>query len=321
LAACMNTRVTTTVASDPFNEALHKGYAAFAASERAQYDWIDGEYFANKSNAAAAGQRVLPELVSNWSLSKAKADELGAARARLMSVLDGGARTAFPADAAEAQVAFDCWIEQEEEGWQVADIKACKDRFEAAMLRMGGGVANVYLVFFDFDRSNISPVAQRVLEKVVADAARMNPSRITVAGHAAGGHLAAMLLACDWTAVAPDLPAQLVRNALSISGLYDLRPLQRAPFIADAIRLSDADALRLSPALWPAPKRGRLYTVAGGEESEEFIRHNALIREVWGPKVVPVCEALPGLDHFGVVDALADPGQRLHGLAVQLIDT
>ena len=100
-------------------------------------------------------------------------------------------------------------------------------------------------------------------------------------------------------------------DALSISGLYDLRPLQRAPFIADAIRLSDADALRLSPALWPAPKRGRLYAVAGGEESEEFIRQNALIHEVWGAKVVPVCEVLPGLDHFGVVDALADPGQRL----------
>src|SRR5262249_37628136 len=158
------------VGPDPFSEALHKGYAAFAASERAQYDWIDGEYFANKSNAAAAGQRVLPEVVSNWSLSKAKAEELGAARARLMAALDGGARTAYPADAAEAQVAFDCWIEQEEEGWQVADIKACKDRFDAAMLRIGGAVANVYLVFFDFDRSNISPVAQRVLEKVVADA-------------------------------------------------------------------------------------------------------------------------------------------------------
>ncbi len=184
LAACMNTSVTTTVASDPFNEALHKGYAAFAAHERAEYDWIDGEYFANKANAAAANQRVLPEVVSNWSVSAAAAAELSAARASLMSALDGGARTAFPADAAEAQVAFDCWIEEQEEGWETAEIKACKDRFAAAMLRMGVSVANVYLVFFDFDRSNVSPVAQRVLEKVVTDAARMNPSRISVAGNA-----------------------------------------------------------------------------------------------------------------------------------------
>lgn len=184
LAACMNTEVTTRTAADPFNEALHKGYAAFAASERAQYDWIDGEHFANKANAAAAGQRVLPEPVGDWSLSAAKANELSAARARLMAALDGGARTTYPADAAEAQVSFDCWIEQEEEGWQVDDIKACKDRFDAAMARIGGSVANVYLVFFDFDRSNISPVAQRVLEKVVADAAKANPARITVAGNA-----------------------------------------------------------------------------------------------------------------------------------------
>lgn len=184
LAACMNTQVTTTTAADPFNEALHKGYAAFAAHERSEYDWIDGEHFANKANAAAAGQRVLPEPIGDWSLSAASAAELSAARARLMAALDGGARTAYPADAAEAQVAFDCWIEEQEEGWETDEIKACKDRFEAAMAKMGGSVANVYLVFFDFDRSNISPVAQRVLEKVVTDAAKMNPSRITVAGNA-----------------------------------------------------------------------------------------------------------------------------------------
>ena len=116
-----------------------------------------------------------------------------------------------------------------------------------------------------------------------------------------------MLLGCDWKAVGPDLPAQLVRNALSISGVHDLRPLQHAPFIADALRLTDAQALRLSPALWPAPKRGQLYTVAGSVESEEFIRQNALMGDAWGSTVVPVCEVLPGLDHFSVVDALADP--------------
>jgi arylformamidase len=147
-----------------------------------------------------------------------------------------------------------------------------------------------------------------------------DPSRITVAGHSAGGHMAAALLACDWKAVAPDLPAQLVRNALSVSGLYDLRPLQRTPFLERTLNLSDADALRASPALWPAPQRGQLYAAAGGEESEEFIRHNALIRDAWGRNTVPVCEVLPGLDHFGVVEALADPAHALHRHAVQLLE-
>jgi arylformamidase len=147
-----------------------------------------------------------------------------------------------------------------------------------------------------------------------------DPSRITVAGHSAGGHMAAAMLACDWKAVAPDLPAQLVRNALSISGLYDLRPLQRTPFLEHTLRLTDADVLRASPALWPAPKRGPLYAVAGGAESEEFIRHNAMIREAWGRNAVPVCEVLPGLNHFDVVDALADPAHGLHRHAVQLLE-
>jgi arylformamidase len=147
-----------------------------------------------------------------------------------------------------------------------------------------------------------------------------DPSRITVAGHSAGGHMAAALLSCDWKAVAPDLPVQLVRNALSISGLYDLRPLQHTPFLVNTLKLTDADVLRASPALWPAPKRGQLYAVAGGSESEEFIRHNAMIRESWGRNTVPVCEVLPGLNHFDVVDALADPAHALHRHAVQLLE-
>ena len=147
-----------------------------------------------------------------------------------------------------------------------------------------------------------------------------DPTRITVAGHSAGGHMAAALLACDWKAVAPDLPAHLVRNALSISGLYDLRPLQRTPFLENTLKLTDADVLRASPALWPAPKRGQLYAVAGGSESEEFIRHNAMIRDAWGRNTVPVCEVLPGLNHFDVVDALADTAHPLHRHAVQLLE-
>ena len=146
-----------------------------------------------------------------------------------------------------------------------------------------------------------------------------DPGRITVAGHSAGGHLAAQILACHWPAHAPDLPARLVRNALSISGLFDLEPMAHTPFLKDSLRLTPADALRCSPAFMPAPRSGQLVTVAGGDESAEFLRQNQLIRTAWGRQRVPVCEALPGLNHFSVVEALTDPTHRLHQLARELL--
>ncbi len=148
-----------------------------------------------------------------------------------------------------------------------------------------------------------------------------NPKRITVVGHSAGGHLAAMMLACVWKAYAADLPADLVKNALSISGLYDLEPLRHAPNVKDSLKLTPAQVRKASPALLPAPRNRTLYSVAGGIESAEFLRHNQLIQQAWGKKTVPVCEELPGLHHFSVLDALVEPGHRLHQLARQLVET
>ena len=146
-----------------------------------------------------------------------------------------------------------------------------------------------------------------------------NPNRITVIGHSAGGHLAAMMLACLWKAYATDLPVDLVKNALSISGLYDLEPLRHAPNVKDSLKLTPAQVRKASPALLPAPRKGTLYTLAGGIESAEFLRHNQLIQQAWGKKTVPVCEELPGLNHFSVLDALVDSSHHLHHLAQQLV--
>ena len=145
-----------------------------------------------------------------------------------------------------------------------------------------------------------------------------DPSRIVVAGHSAGGHLAAMLLACDWPAVAADLPPNLVRAALSVSGLFDLEPLRHAPFLAPDLQLSVASARRLSPAFMPPP-RGPLVAVVGGDESEEFLRQNALIGRAWGPQAVLACETVPGCNHMTVIHELADPGARLHRWGLQLL--
>jgi arylformamidase len=146
-----------------------------------------------------------------------------------------------------------------------------------------------------------------------------DPSRITVAGHSAGGHLAAMMLACLWQQHDPALPAGLARNALSISGLYDLEPIMHTAFLQQDLRLTPQQVRQASPALFPPPARGTLYTVAGADESPEFLRHNTLIREAWGQARVPVCESLPGCNHFSALEAMADPGHRLHRLAMDLI--
>lgn len=145
-----------------------------------------------------------------------------------------------------------------------------------------------------------------------------DPSRIVVAGHSAGGHLAAMLLACRWRDVAPDLPADLVKSALSISGIHDLAPLRHAPFLAADIGLSAASARRLSPAFMPAP-RGTLATVVGADESEEFHRQSALIAEAWGAATVVAHESVPARNHMSVLRELAEPGTRTHALALRLL--
>ncbi len=144
-------------------------------------------------------------------------------------------------------------------------------------------------------------------------------NNITVIGHSAGGHLAAMLLACDWKKLGRDLPAGLLRKALSISGLFDLEPVRKTPFVQADLRITPAHVRMASPAKWQRPSKGVLYTVVGGDESAEFLRHNRLIHQAWGPKTVPVCEALPGLNHFSVVTELTRAGSRLNRLAKTLV--
>lgn len=146
-----------------------------------------------------------------------------------------------------------------------------------------------------------------------------DPNQIILVGHSAGGHLASMLACCDWKAVATDLPRQLVKGVLSISGVHDLAPIRQTPFLQADLQLDAQAVRRLSPVHFPAPL-APVYTVVGELESEEFKRQNQLLRQAWGARAVPICEEVPGCNHFDILHNLADPAGRLHLLARKLLE-
>jgi arylformamidase len=160
----------------------------------------------------------------------------------------------------------------------------------------------------------------RELREATAFVWRRFGKRIAVSGHSAGGHLAACLLATDWPAHAPDLPPGLVHSATCISGLFDLKPLVGTT-INKALGMDEAEALRLSPAFWPAPRGLTLDAIVGGEESAEYWRQSRLIAERWGAEGVRTrCEMVEGANHFTVIAPLADPDSAMTKRFVALAD-
>jgi OOP family OmpA-OmpF porin len=188
-------RNTSEGTGSAFTQALTKEYRDFALYEADEmYDWPDASYFARKGLAAAAGEVVLPEELANWDLPADKVDEMAAARQKLVGLLDNGGRDNAPEIAARAQAKFDCWVEQQEENHQPDHIAACRDEFFAALAELEQALMpaptaaaepmmpETFIVYFDFDKSDINSAAQAVLSEVLAAVQAGAP--ISVTGHA-----------------------------------------------------------------------------------------------------------------------------------------
>ena len=115
-------------------------------------------------------------------------------------------------------------------------------------------------------------------------------------------------------------PADLVKGAVSISGVYELEPL-RLSYHNKVLNLDPDMARRMSPRTLEPAGAVPLLAVVGAEETDEFLRQQRDFAEAWqglGVKVETV--ELPGLHHFSIIDDLAVSGSPLFARVRSFVD-
>lgn len=178
-----------------FDLSLYDGYLGLAKSETGEGDYRDSDTFATRAIYAGTGRMVGPEEVASRNLPADKVGELGSARERLVTALGRGAAQKLPGDAAEAQVKFDCWMQEQEENFQPDDIAACRGGFYDALAKLESGTKKVakaapkpapeaikFIVYFDFNSTDLDAKGKEVVFQAEAAARRLQGGRVVVSG-------------------------------------------------------------------------------------------------------------------------------------------
>ena len=138
---------------------------------------------------------------------------------------------------------------------------------------------------------------------------------VVVAGHSAGGYLAASHLATDWIALG--LPQNPLAGVVAISGIYDLAPLIQTSMNADlqiTVELAAALNLLTSPVRSHAP----LLLAVGGDETPAFHTQATNLAAAW-KVLAPKTLSLPDSNHFTVVDSLSHPQGEINKIARRML--
>lgn len=131
---------------------------------------------------------------------------------------------------------------------------------------------------------------------------------IHLSGHSAGAHLCAVAVAHDWTT--HGLPADLIRSATLLSGIFDPRAAMRTTINAE-IGLTAEVAARnniLTDGFSPRPGID-LLVAAGGDEPDGWIDQSNSYARLHGVEREVMLVA--GTNHFTLMEAVADPKSAL----------
>jgi arylformamidase len=135
-------------------------------------------------------------------------------------------------------------------------------------------------------------------------------NRLSVAGHSSGAHLTGVILVTDWPGDF-DLPADMIKGGLCVSGMYDLKPV-RLSARSNYVKFDDLTEEALSSQRH-LKHLNCLVTVAyGTQETPEFQRQGrdfaAAVKATGKPVQLIVGE---GFNHFEMQETFGNP----YGLA------
>jgi len=139
-----------------------------------------------------------------------------------------------------------------------------------------------------------------------------NPDRLFVAGHSAGGQIAALLALRADRWAAEGIPENAIRGCLPVSAIMDLHHPAPAPGsmearVYDLVLHDPADDRAASPVSWLDRACVPLVLAWGGNDTPRVRSSNERSVEVLqAAGISAVARCYPGLDHFQTQLALAD---------------